>query len=134
MPDVVGAAPVLLGQGLIQSASQDAPIQIKGIVPALEPTVTNVSRSMQTGSLDALVSHGEGPAGIIIGRDLADKLAASVGDVVRIVTAQERLTPFGMIPRSRQFKVVGIFKLGLYEFDSAYGFVHLDVAKSLLNK
>ena len=134
LPDVVGAAPVLLGQGLIQSASQDAPIQIKGIVPALEPTVTNVSRSMQTGSLDALVSHGEGPAGIVIGRDLADKLAASVGDVVRIVTAQERLTPFGMIPRSRQFKVVGIFKLGLYEFDSAYGFVHLDVAKSLLNK
>jgi lipoprotein-releasing system permease protein len=134
VPDVVGAAPVLLGQGLIQSASQDAPIQIKGILPALEPTVTNVSRSMQTGSLDALVSHGDGPAGIIIGRDLADKLAASVGDVVRIVTAQERLTPFGMIPRSRQFKVVGIFKLGLYEFDSAYGFVHLDVAKSLLNK
>jgi lipoprotein-releasing system permease protein len=134
LPDVVGAAPVLLGQGLVQSANQDSPIQIKGIVPALEPTVTNVSRSMQAGSLDALVSGGEGPAGIIIGRDLADKLTASVGDVVRIVTAQERLTPFGMMPRMRQFKVVGIFKLGLFEFDSAYGFVHLDVAKSLLNK
>jgi lipoprotein-releasing system permease protein len=89
---------------------------------------------MQAGSLDALVSGGEGPAGIIIGRDLADKLTASVGDVVRIVTAQERLTPFGMMPRMRQFKVVGIFKLGLFEFDSAYGFVHLDVAKSLLDK
>jgi lipoprotein-releasing system permease protein len=133
-PDVVGAAPVLLGQGLIQSASHDSPIQIKGILPALEPTVTNVSRSMQAGSLDALVSGGDGPSGIIIGRDLADKLTASVGDVVRIVTAQERLTPFGMMPRMRQFKVVGIFKLGLFEFDSAYGFVHLDVAKSLLNK
>ncbi len=134
LPGVVGAAPVLLGQGLIQSASQDSPIQIKGILPGLEPTVTNVSRSMQAGSLDALVSAGEGPSGIIIGRDLADKLTASVGDLVRIVTAQERLTPFGMMPRMRQFKVVGIFKLGLFEFDSAYGFVHLDVAKSLLNK
>jgi lipoprotein-releasing system permease protein len=134
LPDVVGAAPVLLGWGLIQSAGQDAPIQIKGIVPLLEPTVTNVSRSMQAGSLDALVSHGEGPSGIIIGRDLADKLTVSVGDLVRVVTAEQRLTPFGMTQRNRQFKIVGIFKLGLYEFDSGYGFVHLDVAKSLLNK
>jgi lipoprotein-releasing system permease protein len=134
LPDVVGAAPVLLGQGLIQSASQDAPIQIKGVVPALEPTVTNVGRSMETGSLEALVSRSDGPAGIIVGRELADKLAVSVGDLVRVVTAQERLTPFGMIPRNRQFKVVGIFKLGLFEFDSAYAFVHLDVAKSLLSK
>ena len=57
-----------------------------------------------------------------------------MGDVVRIVTAEERLTPLGMMPRMRQFKLVGTFKLGLYEFDSAYGFVSLPVAKSLMNK
>jgi lipoprotein-releasing system permease protein len=133
IPEVVGAAPVLLGQALVQSATGDAPIQVKGIVPGLEPTVTNVSRSMQAGSLDALAPPSEGPAGIVLGRDLADKLAVSIGDLVRVVTAEERLTPLGMMPRMRQFKVVGIFKLGLFEFDSAYGFVHIDVAKSLLN-
>jgi len=134
IPDVIGAAPVLLGQGLIQSATQDSPIQVKGIVPALEPTVTNVGKSMQVGSLEALAPSTDGPSGIVIGRDLADKLNVSVGEHVRIVTAQEKLTPFGIMPRMREFKVVGIFKLGLYEFDSGYGFVHLDVAKSLLRK
>ncbi len=133
IPEVVGAAPVLLGQALVQSATADAPIQVKGIVPSLEPTVTNVSRSMQAGSLDALAPPSEGPAGIVLGRDLADKLNVSIGDLVRVVTAEGRLTPLGMMPRMRQFKVVGIFKLGLFEFDSAYGFVHIDVAKSLLN-
>jgi len=134
IPDVIGAAPVLLGQGLIQSATQDAPIQVKGVVPALEPTVTNVGKSMQAGSLEALAPGKEGPPGIVIGKDLADKLNVSVNERVRIVTAQEKLTPFGIMPRMREFKVVGIFKLGLYEFDSGYGFVHLDVAKSLLRK
>ncbi|MEO7270765.1 MAG: lipoprotein-releasing ABC transporter permease subunit [Vicinamibacterales bacterium] len=134
IPDVIGAAPVLLGQGLIQSATQDAPIQVKGIVPALEPTVTNVAKSMQAGSLEALAPATEGPSGIVIGKDLADKLNVSIGEHVRIVTAQEKLTPFGIMPRMREFKVVGIFRLGLYEFDSGYGFVDLDVAKSLLRK
>ena len=134
IPDVVGAAPVLLGQGLIQSATQDSPIQVKGILPALETTVTNVGKSMQAGSLEALAPAADGPSGIVIGKDLADKLNVSVGEHVRIVTAQEKLTPFGIMPRMRDFKVVGIFKLGLYEFDSGYGFVHLDVAKSLLRK
>jgi lipoprotein-releasing system permease protein len=51
-----------------------------------------------------------------------------------VVTTEERLTPLGMIPRTRQFKVAGIFRLGLFEFDSAYAFVHIDVAKALMNK
>jgi lipoprotein-releasing system permease protein len=134
LPDVTGAAPVVLGWGLVQSASQDEPIQIKGVVPQLEPTVTNITQAMQAGSLDALASHAGGLAGIVIGRDLADKLTASLGDTVQVVTTEQRLTPIGMVPRRRNFKVVGIFKLGLYEFDSGYGFVNLDVAKALLNK
>jgi lipoprotein-releasing system permease protein len=131
LPDVIGAAPVVVGLGMAESASDRAPIQLKGVVPQLEPTVTNVSRSMQAGSLDALASNQDGPPGIIIGRDLATKLAVSVGDLIRILVG-ERLTPIGIYPRFKNFKVVGIFKLGLYEFDSGYGFVHLDVAKAVL--
>jgi lipoprotein-releasing system permease protein len=132
LPDVVGAAPVMQGMGLIASATENLPLQIKGVNPQLEPTVTNVSRSMQAGSLDALVSQPSGPQGIVIGRDLADKLTVKVGDTVRVVIG-EQLTPMGLFPRFRYFKIVGIFKLGLYEFDYSYGFVHLDVAKSVLN-
>lgn len=134
IPDVIGAAPVVLGQGLIQSAQGDGFVSIKGIVPQLEPTVTNVARSMQSGSLEALTPAADGPAGIVLGWDLAEKLSVSAGDVVRVVTSEERLTPLGMIPRTRQFKVAGIFRLGLFEFDSAYAFVHIDVAKALMNK
>jgi len=134
VPDVLGAAPVVLGQGLIQSAGADAPISIKGVDPHLEPTVTNVSKSMQAGSLAALAAPGEGPAGIALGADLASKLNVTVGGLVRVITAEGILTPVGIQPRQRQFRIVGIFKLGLYEFDSAYGFVSLPVAKSLMNK
>jgi lipoprotein-releasing system permease protein len=134
VPDVIGAAPVVVGQGLIQSGTEGAPLTLKGIVPRLEPTVTNVSRSMHAGSLDALVPASEGLDGIVLGQDLADKLGVTVGDSVRVLTAAEQLTPTGMIPRTRSLKVVGLFKLGLFEFDSAYGFVHLDVAKRMLDK
>jgi lipoprotein-releasing system permease protein len=133
IPDIVGAAPVVLGQGLVQSASADAPITVKGIVPTEEATVTNIAQAMQSGSLEALDQPREGPAGIILGQDLAAKLGVSLGDQVRIVTAEERLTPMGMMPRMRAFTLVGTYKLGLYEFDSAYGLVSLATAKSLLN-
>ena len=129
IPDVIGAAPVVLGQGMIQAGAEEAFISIKGIVPELEPTVTNVSNSMQSGSLAALAPTADGPAGIVLGADLADKLGVRVGDVVQIMTPKERLSPLGMMPKQRKFKVVGIFKLGLYEFDYGYGFVHIDVAK-----
>ena len=62
------------------------------------------------------------------------QLGASVGDTIRVLTAQGTLTPFGMQPRSRQMKVVGVFGLGLYEFDSAYGFVNLEAAKRLTRR
>lgn len=133
IPDVVGAAPVVLGQGLIQSAASQAPITVKGIVPKEEATVTNIAQAMQSGSLEALDQPRDGPDGIVLGQDLAEKLDVALGDQVRIVTAEERLTPMGMMPRIRTFALVGTYRLGLFEFDSAYGLVSLATAQSLLN-
>ena len=133
IPNVVGAAPVVLGQGLAQGASSDAPITLKGIEPSLEQTVTNVSKAMQSGSLEALTTEREGPAGVVLGKDLAEKLGVSVGEDIRVVTPEGRLTPLGILPRFITLRVVGIFSLGLYEFDSGYGFVHLPVAERLLD-
>ena len=70
--------------------------------------------------------------GIVIGHDLAGALGAFVGDTVTLITPQGTLTPIGMTPRQRRFRVVGTFRLGLLEFDSAYGFVSLDAAQRLI--
>src|SRR5687767_2345576 len=104
---------------------------MKSVIPELEATVTQVRSRLQAGSLEALKpAEGQAP-GILLGRDLAEKLGVYVGDGVEVLTAEGVLTPFGMMPRSRVFRVVGIFNLGLYEYDSAYGFIHLDVAEKM---
>ena len=134
VPRVVAAAPVVLGLGLAKSAGGSQFITIKGIDPALENGVTNVGRSMLSGSLDALTPVQGSMPGIILGKDLAEKLGVSLGDGVEVLTPEGTLTPFGVSPRQRAFKVVGMFSLGLYEFDSSYGFVHLSVAEKVLDR
>jgi lipoprotein-releasing system permease protein len=134
LPRVQGAAPVLLGQAMIVTADKDAFLTLKGVNPAQEDQVTNVSRSIQSGSLSALEPREGEPDGILIGRELSKKLNALVGDEVQIMTPQGTLSPMGMIVRPHRFKVVGIFSLGLFEYDEAYGFVHLKVAERLLDK
>jgi lipoprotein-releasing system permease protein len=90
---------------------------------------------MQSGRVDALTtSTAEGLDGILVGKDLAAKLGVAVGDSVSLLTPQGTLSPMGMIPRSRRLRVAGIFSLGLFEFDSTYGYVSLDVAKRLLGR
>jgi lipoprotein-releasing system permease protein len=134
VPRVVAAAPVVLGLGLAKSAGGSQFISIKGVDPALERTVTNVEASMKAGSLDALTPVAGAMAGIVLGKDLADKLGVSVGDSLEVMTPEGNLTPFGVSPRTRAFKVVGVFSLGLFEYDSSYGFVHLSVAERLLDR
>ena len=134
IPHVIGAAPEILGQGLISAGQDSLPIQIKGIDPALEPQVTDIVGAMESGSLDALTAQADERDGILIGKDLAAKLGAKMGDSVLVLTPQGTLSPMGMIPRTRQLRVAGIFSLGLYEIDSQWGLVSLDVAKRLLGK
>ena len=133
LPHVVGAAPEILGQGLISAGRETQPVQIKGVDPVLEQQVTDIKGAMQSGSLDAL-NKTEGVDGILLGKDLAAKLGVAIGDTVSLLTPQGTLSPMGMIPRTRRLRVAGIFSLGLYEFDSSYGFVSLDVAKRLFDK
>jgi lipoprotein-releasing system permease protein len=134
VPGVTGAAPAILGKALLRTGRGDAFITFKGIDPALEGSVTDLARSVEHGSLKALASAPEGPPGILIGADLSNQVGAALGDDVTMTTPEGTLSPMGLIPRSRRFRVVGIFKLGLYEFDSAYGFVALDTAASMLGK
>jgi lipoprotein-releasing system permease protein len=135
IPRVVGAAPVVSGKGLVTSAEETGFIEIKGIDPSRERSVTNIAAALTSGSMDALADDGEGPDGILIGADLASRLGVRVGDTVEVLTPEgATLTPFGPAMLRRAFRVAGLFSLGLYEYDSAYGFVRLDVAMRLLGR
>ena len=135
LPRVIGAAPIVQGKALLTSdGGGEAFIEVKGIVPEQERTVTQIERAMLTGSLDALNTPAGDVPGILLGKDLAANLHISVGDRVRLLTPEGTLTPFGPIMRPRLFKVAGTFSLGLFEYDSGYGFVRLDVAERMLGR
>jgi lipoprotein-releasing system permease protein len=135
VPRVTGAAPIVQGKALLTSdGGGEAFIEVKGVVPEQEKTVTQIEKAMLSGGLDALnTAPGETPA-ILVGKDLATQLHVAVGDTVRLITQEGTLTPFGPMMRKRPFKVAGTFSLGLFEYDSGYGFVRLDVAERVLGR
>ena len=132
VPSVLGAAPAIMGIAIISSAHDRAFIRIKGIDPKLEPSVTDIGKTMQQGSVDAIL-NGEGELpGVLIGKQLAQTLAVKVGDTVNLLTDQGTLSPGGVLPRNRPARVAGIFSLGLQEFDAEWGFVSLAFAERLV--
>ena len=134
MDGVVGAAPAILGKGLVRTERGDAFVTLKGIDPALEGEVTDLARSMTAGQITDLEPRTEEDLpGILVGADLARELGVVVGDSVMVLTPEGTLSPMGMMPRARRLRVAGVFKLGLYEFDAASGFVGLATAERLLN-
>jgi lipoprotein-releasing system permease protein len=131
VPGVIGAAPAVTGKGLIGGLS-DGYVGIKGIDVSMEPTVTDIGSAMTAGSLQGLtpVSPDDLP-GIVLGQDLASSIGAKIGDTLRLLTTNGTLTPMGVMPRQRRYKLVGTFRLGLYEVDASSGMVDLDQAMLL---
>src|ERR1043166_3925306 len=119
IPRVVGVAPSMIGKGILSAGgSRTAFVTVKGIDTALEPSVTDIRKAMRSGSLDAVHAGPDERDGVVLGIDLAKSLEVQVGDSVRLITPDEILTPMGTMHHTRALKVVGIFSLGLYEFDS----------------
>ena len=136
VPGVLGAAPSILGQAVASSSGTNAFISIKGIDPTLEAQVTDVDDSVIRGSLQDVGKAYEGVlGGVVVGEELALRLGVSVGDEFSVLSPQSAtLSPMGLVPRLQRLRVVGVFSLGLYEYDNAYGFVALDVARRLFRK
>ena len=132
VPHVLGAAPAILAQTLIYGGGISSPIQIKGIDPHIEQEVTDIRGAIRSGSLDDLAATDDAPAGILLGKQMAAKLGASVGDTVNLVAPGQ--TPAGLALTQRRLRVAGTFELGLPEFDSTYGFISIDVAKRMMGK
>ena len=133
---VAGAAPAIVGKGMLESSALDqAFVEVKGIDPAHEPSVTDLRSAMQSGSLDALVNRPEDAKdGVILGVDLARTLRASVGDLVYLMTARLVIGPGMASPKQRPLQVVGIAKFGFYQTDATQAFVSLQTAREMLGK
>ncbi len=126
VPGVIGAAPATIGKAMIMGLS-DGFLGVKGIDAALEQSVTDIGHAMTEGSLTGLTPATEDDLpGIVLGQDLATDVGAKVGDTVRLLTTSGTLSPMGIMPRPRRFKVVGLFRLGLYEVDAGSGLVDLE--------
>lgn len=145
LPHVTAAAPGLYGQVLISRGARSGGALIKGVIPADERTVGDLLQSVTEGSakdLEPVASPNgiSGPASvqpippIVIGKDLAETVGASVGDDVLVTSPQGELTPLGLVPRYQRFRVVGIFKSGFYQYDIGYTFVRLSDAQKLFSE
>jgi lipoprotein-releasing system permease protein len=146
-PHVVAGAPAIYEQVLISRGARAQGAVLKGIVPQDERTVSDLLDSVKKGSADALDEHptqsatGEDESNsqtvslppIILGKDMADQLGAPVGSLVTVTSPQGELTPFGIVPKYKRFKVAGVFASGFYDYDSNWAFIRLSDAQKLFN-
>lgn len=129
-PGVVGAAPALYQTVLLSSGNQARGIVLKGIDPQLERQTNQVFAQMR-GVAAEFSPDQDGIAALVLGRALAQDLKIAAGEYVTLTSPQGRLTPFGMVPRTRRFRVSGIFDSGFYDYDANWGFVTLASAQAL---
>ena len=127
-PEVKATAPYVLAQGLLTSGGRVQGAFLRGVVPELEDTVDDLGRNMRSGNLAALKP---GEFSIVLGEALARSLGVRPGDVIVLVAPQGQVTPAGVVPRLRQFTVIGTFNVGHYEIDSTLALVHMEDAQRL---
>jgi lipoprotein-releasing system permease protein len=127
-PEARGSAPFVSGQGLLAVGAETKGTMIRGVLPGREDQVAEFSRQMQSGRLADLTPGG---FNIVLGLDLARALGVFVGDKVTLIVPQGVITPAGMLPRMKQFTVVGVFRVGMYEYDAGMALLHIDDAAKM---
>jgi lipoprotein-releasing system permease protein len=127
-PEVTAAAPFVNAQGMFAQGDIVRGALVRGVDPALEPEVSDIARKTAGGDVSLLV---DGQFNVILGIELARALRVTVGDKVTLISPQGTVTPAGVVPRLRQFTVVGTFSSGHFEFDSSLAMIHLGDAQRL---
>jgi lipoprotein-releasing system permease protein len=126
--EVIGAAPYVEAQALLTRQDAVSGVALRGVDPSLEPQVSDIDKEMKSGRLADLVP---GEFGIVLGADLAANLGVIAGDKITLVAPEGTITPAGMLPRLKQFSVVGVFESGHYEFDSTLALINIRDAQVL---
>jgi len=136
---VTAAAPFIINQVMLINGGRVSGVVVRGVDPAKEGTVSDLEKNMIIGSiLDLKVNlpsleDKKNRTGIILGKELSRKMGVVVGDVISMVSPVSRVTPVGLIPRMKLFKVVGVFESGMYEYDANLAFILLKSAQKFFS-
>ena len=141
---VMAAAPFIMNQVMLINGDRVSGIVVRGIDPEKEETVSDLGKNMVSGTVSDLKAKSsfsgeikgrekKNRAGIILGKELSRRLGVGVGDIVSMVSPVSRVTPVGLIPRMKLFKVVGVFESGMYEYDANLSFILLKSAQKFFS-
>jgi lipoprotein-releasing system permease protein len=126
---VTGVAPYIMAQGMLSNGQAVQGAIVRGVLPSDEDQVSDLSQHMRAGQLTNLKS---GEFGIVLGAELAQSLGVILGDKIVLMAPQGQFTPTGVVPRIKQFTVVGLFQIGMYEYDAGLALINIDDALSFI--
>lgn len=126
---VRATTPYIYGQAMLSARGKVRGVIVRGIEPQTASRVISLPRYLVQGTMEDLVPQADGSVGIIVGKELAMLNSLRVGDVVQLISPQGKRTPIGAVPRVQNFKLVGIFKSGMYEFDANLVYMELGQAQ-----
>ncbi|HKV04446.1 MAG TPA: ABC transporter permease [Candidatus Acidoferrales bacterium] len=129
-PGVRSIEPAVYNTVLLSFGGRPRGVELKGVDPELERQASGALRHIVSGT-GSFAADADGIPALVLGRILAGDLKVSADDYVTLTSPQGNLTPFGMLPRSRRFRVTGVFDSGFYDYDANWAFVTLSSAQSL---
>jgi len=127
-PSVIGAAPYISAQALLTRGDAVRGVLVRGVEPAAEPSVSDITSQLRGAPLTELK---DGDFGIVLGGELARALGVFPGEKVTLIAPQGQVTPAGVVPRLKQFTVTGTFDSGHFEYDSSLALIHIADAQRL---
>jgi len=137
MPGVTAATPFIYNQVMLSSGKNVSGVVLRGIDVASDRLVTKLSRSVVEGSIDDLdpkIADGhDALPGLLVGKELAKHLNLFVGDRVNVISPMGNITPLGMMPKMKAFRVAGLFNTGMFEYDSTLAYVSLGQAQAFFD-
>ena len=129
-PSIQAMAPYVQGESMLSQGKRVSGALIRGVMPEMEGGVSDVVSHINGGDLGKLK---DGEYSIILGSELAIALGVGIGDSVTVVSPQVTIGPTGILPRLRRFTVVGIFEVGMFEYDRGVALVHIKDAARLFS-
>ena len=130
IPGVRSVTPAVYQTVLMTFGGESRGVVAKGIDPVREEAADEALRKLSAGKLD-FQPDADGIDALLVGKQLADEWKLAPGDYVTLTSPQGRLTPFGLLPRTRRFRVAGVFDSGFYDYDANWCFLKMDAAQSL---
>jgi lipoprotein-releasing system permease protein len=129
-PEVKSVTPAIYETMLLSFGGEARGVVVKGVDVELEKKSDEALQKISAGHLD-FSPDPDGIEGLLVGKQLADEWKLGPGDYVTLTSPQGRLTPFGLMPRTRRFRVTGVFDSGFYDYDENWCFVSLNAAQAL---